>query len=162
MLKSPGQICIKVKVIFQKLNQRLKCHYIVIRCLAHGVRGTVFHQFIFFVVGVVNNFGLLKMSKINWNVVLIWHEIPVSKYLFENFPHLCFLVDDDVHVHSVLPGVVNTNIYRHLPFRKSAFVSLSFAPFLWFLMKSDEDGAQTLLYALLSESAGKTTGKIYK
>ncbi|XP_061168024.1 retinol dehydrogenase 13-like isoform X1 [Saccostrea echinata] len=72
------------------------------------------------------------------------------------------LKDDNIHVHCVLPGVVNTKIYRHLPFRKSAFVGLSFAPFIWFLMKTPEDGAQTTLYALLSESAGKTSGKIYK
>lgn len=73
-----------------------------------------------------------------------------------------FFVDDDVHVHCVLPGVVNTQIFRHLPFRKSGFVALSFAPFIWFLMKTAEDGGQTSLYAILSESAGKTTGKIYK
>lgn len=72
------------------------------------------------------------------------------------------LKDSDVHVHCVLPGVVNTRIYRHLPFRKSAFVAISFAPFLWFLTKTSEDGAQTTLYALLGGSAGKTTGKIYK
>lgn len=72
------------------------------------------------------------------------------------------LKDADVHVHCVLPGVVNTNIYRHLPFRKSAFVAVSFAPFFWFLTKTPDDGAQTTLYALLGVSAGKTTGKIYK
>lgn len=72
------------------------------------------------------------------------------------------LKDADVHVRCVLPGVVNTNIYRHLPFRKSAFVAVSFAPFFWFLTKTPDDGAQTTLYALLGVSAGKTTGKIYK
>lgn len=100
---------------------------------------------------------------------LVYHpHVPFVDVLFITWHSICSwchcvpFVDADVHVHCVLPGVVNTNIYRHLPFRKSAFVAVSFAPFFWFLTKTPDDGAQTTLYALLGVSAGKTTGKIYK
>ncbi|KAK3093021.1 hypothetical protein FSP39_010147 [Pinctada imbricata] len=72
------------------------------------------------------------------------------------------LKEKGVIVHCANPGVTNTKIYRHMPFRKSAFISLSFSPFIWFFMKHPEDGAQTPLYCALSEFAGKETGKYYK
>lgn len=100
-------------------------------------------------IGISSTCSLVDVLFITWHSICSWcHCVP--------------FVDADVHVHCVLPGVVNTNIYRHLPFRKSAFVAVSFAPFFWFLTKTPDDGAQTTLYALLGVSAGKTTGKIYK
>lgn len=70
--------------------------------------------------------------------------------------------ESGVSVHQVLPGICKTKIYRHMPFQQSKFIAISFAPVLWFLMKAAEDGAQTVLYAALSELAGKTSGLIYK
>lgn len=49
-----------------------------------------------------------------------------------------------------------------MPFQQNGFVAMSFGPITWFLMKTADDGAQTVLYATLSELAGKTTGFLYK
>lgn len=49
-----------------------------------------------------------------------------------------------------------------MPFQQSGFIAMSFAPITWFLMKTADDGAQTVLYAALSELAGKTSGLLYK
>ena len=67
-----------------------------------------------------------------------------------------------ITVHQVLPGIARTKIYRYMPFQQSGFIALSFAPIMWFLMKTAEDGSQTVLYAALSEFAGKTSGMLYK
>ncbi|XP_033734339.1 retinol dehydrogenase 13-like [Pecten maximus] len=61
-----------------------------------------------------------------------------------------------------LPGIVNTKIYRHLPFQKNTFLAISFYPILCFLMKAIEDGAQTGLYCALTEHAGKISGRLFK
>ncbi|OWF51449.1 retinol dehydrogenase 13-like [Mizuhopecten yessoensis] len=65
-------------------------------------------------------------------------------------------------VNCALPGIANTKIYRHLPFQKNSVLAISFAPIVWFLMKSTEDGAQTGLYCALTEHAGKVSGKLFK
>ncbi|XP_071159602.1 retinol dehydrogenase 12-like [Mytilus edulis] len=72
------------------------------------------------------------------------------------------LEKEGVSVHQVLPGIAKTKIYRHMPFQQNGFVAMSFGPITWFLMKTADDGAQTVLYATLSELAGKTTGFLYK
>lgn len=72
------------------------------------------------------------------------------------------LQDSGVVVNCALPGVVNTRIYRHLPFRKSVFVSMSFSPFIWYFMKTVEDGAQTTLFCAVADMCGKLSGKLFK
>ncbi|KAJ8308180.1 hypothetical protein KUTeg_013054 [Tegillarca granosa] len=72
------------------------------------------------------------------------------------------LQDSGVVVNCALPGVVNTHIYRHLPFRKSVFVSMSFSPFIWYFMKTVEDGAQTTLFCAVADMCGKLSGKLFK
>ncbi|XP_069118937.1 retinol dehydrogenase 13-like [Argopecten irradians] len=67
-----------------------------------------------------------------------------------------------IAVNCALPGIVNTKIYRHLPFQKNAFLAISFFPILCMLMKAVEDGAQTALYCALTEHAGKVSGRIFK
>lgn len=79
-----------------------------------------------------------------------------------NLTWTLFSEESGVSVHQVLPGICKTKIYRHMPFQQSTFIAVSFAPILWFLMKAPEDGAQTVLYAALSDLAGKTSGLIYK
>jgi len=71
------------------------------------------------------------------------------------------VVDTGVTVNSANPGVVRTDIHRHMPFRQNALVSLTFAPFMWFLMKTAFDGAQTVLYCAVATELASVTGKCY-
>jgi len=48
-----------------------------------------------------------------------------------------------------------------MPFRHNALVSLTFAPFMWFLMKTGFDGAQTILYCAIAAELAGVTGKCY-
>ncbi|XP_045187911.2 retinol dehydrogenase 12-like [Mercenaria mercenaria] len=70
--------------------------------------------------------------------------------------------DEGVSMNSVIPGVVRTGIHRHMPFRQSAFISLTFSPFLWFMMKHPEDGAQTTIFCSLADALTTVTGYLYK
>lgn len=66
-----------------------------------------------------------------------------------------------VTVNAVNPGVVRTNVHRHMPFRKNVVISWSFAPFLWFLMKSSRDGAQTSIHCAVAKEEEGVSGKYY-
>jgi NAD(P)-dependent dehydrogenase (short-subunit alcohol dehydrogenase family) len=72
------------------------------------------------------------------------------------------LAENKVYVNAVNPGVVNTNAHRHMPFKTSSFIRISFAPFIWFLMKLPDDGAQTGIYLVTAEEMAEVTGKYYK
>lgn len=52
-------------------------------------------------------------------------------------------------INSCHPGVCNTTLVR-MPFYTD-YVSKLFAPFVWFLLKTDQDGAQTPLHLALSK-----------
>ncbi|KAK3586841.1 hypothetical protein CHS0354_034879 [Potamilus streckersoni] len=72
------------------------------------------------------------------------------------------LQDTGVSVYIINPGVVNTNLHRHMPFRQNAFISLGFSPFFWYLTKAPEDGAQTTIYCAISENLENVSGQYYK
>lgn len=71
------------------------------------------------------------------------------------------LEDSGVTVNAVLPGVVNTGIHRHMPFRKSTFINVSMSPVLWYLMKHPEDGAQVTIFCCLAEALAGVSGELY-
>ncbi|CAG5119819.1 unnamed protein product [Candidula unifasciata] len=62
----------------------------------------------------------------------------------------------------VNPGICNTDIYRHLPLKSKKFIRVSFAPFMWMLMKYAEDGAQISIYCATAEELAEVTGKHFK
>jgi len=66
-----------------------------------------------------------------------------------------------VTVNAVNPGVVRTGIHRHMPFRQNILISLTFAPFVWFLMKTPKDGAQTILQCAIAKEEDGVSGKYY-
>ncbi|CAL1540970.1 unnamed protein product [Lymnaea stagnalis] len=72
------------------------------------------------------------------------------------------LKDTKVTSNVVNPGICNSDIYRHLPLKSKKFIRVSFAPFMWFLMKYPEDGAQISIYLATAEELGETTGKHFK
>lgn len=72
-----------------------------------------------------------------------------------------YLEGSKVTVNCVNPGVSRTNIHRHMPFRTNKMVSISFYPFIWFLMKSSRDGAQTAIYCAVAKEEEGVSGKYY-
>ncbi|KAH7707229.1 oxidoreductase [Aphelenchoides avenae] len=57
------------------------------------------------------------------------------------------------------PGVCNTTLIR-MPFYTD-YISKLFAPFVWFFLKTDQDGAQTPLYLALSKKVDGVSGKYF-
>lgn len=62
----------------------------------------------------------------------------------------------------VIPGQVRTNIHRYMPFKQNGFVALTFAPFLWYMMKHPEDGAQTTIFCTLADALTTVSGFLYR
>ncbi|PIO74416.1 hypothetical protein TELCIR_03580 [Teladorsagia circumcincta] len=66
----------------------------------------------------------------------------------------------NITANSLHPGLMNSNLYRFTPLNMTPFLQLS-APFRWFFLKTDSDGAQTSLYLALSESVDGISGKYF-
>ncbi|XP_059475350.1 retinol dehydrogenase 13-like [Neocloeon triangulifer] len=63
---------------------------------------------------------------------------------------------------SLHPGVVDTELFRHMGFFKSTTASLFVRPLMWPFVKTPKQGAQTTLFAALDESLKETSGKYFK
>jgi len=48
-----------------------------------------------------------------------------------------------------------------MAFRQNILVSLTFTPFMWFLMKTAYDGAQTVLYCAVAAELDGVSGKCF-
>ena len=66
-----------------------------------------------------------------------------------------------VTTYAVHPGVVWTNLARHMSIGKSSFSNFTLGPFLWVLLKSPLQGAQTILYCALSPDLKNVSGRYY-
>ncbi|CAH1400609.1 unnamed protein product [Nezara viridula] len=66
-----------------------------------------------------------------------------------------------VYVNSVHPGIVETEITRHMSFFNSTVSSLFLKPILRIFLKNPVQGAQTTLYAALSPDLEGVTGKYF-
>ncbi|XP_073844811.1 retinol dehydrogenase 13-like [Musca autumnalis] len=66
-----------------------------------------------------------------------------------------------VTVNALHPGVVDTELFRHMGFFNSFFASLIFKPLSWPFLKSPKNGAQTTLYAALDEDLATVSGKYF-
>lgn len=65
-------------------------------------------------------------------------------------------------MNAVNPGVVNSKAHRHMPFKNNSFIRISFGPFVWFLMKTCEDGAQVTIFCATAEELEGVSGKYFK
>ncbi|GAB1601397.1 retinol dehydrogenase 13-like [Argonauta hians] len=72
-----------------------------------------------------------------------------------------YLQGSQVTVNCINPGIVNTNLHRHMPFRSNAFISLCFAPFIWYVFKKPEDGINTVMFCALDDALENSTGKYF-
>lgn len=66
-----------------------------------------------------------------------------------------------VTVNSLHPGVVKTELGRHLTVTKSTIGRIVFTPIAWLLLKTPVQGAQTTLYCALSSELEGVTGKYF-
>lgn len=66
-----------------------------------------------------------------------------------------------VTVNAVHPGLVNTEIARHMGFANSIIATVFFQPFVWLFLKTPTKGAQTTIYAALSPELENVSGKYF-
>lgn len=66
-----------------------------------------------------------------------------------------------VTVNALHPGVVDTDLMRHMGLFNSWFSSFLIKPFVWPFLKNPIAGAQTSLYAALDPSLEKVTGQYF-
>ena len=83
-----------------------------------------------------------------------------TNQIIQNIKMLVYL-GTKVTVNTCLPGVVNTDGLRNMPFKQQAFIKFAFAPIIWFLMKTAQDGAQTACYAALAPEEDGVSGRVF-
>ncbi|XP_067631481.1 retinol dehydrogenase 13-like isoform X2 [Eurosta solidaginis] len=66
-----------------------------------------------------------------------------------------------VTANALHPGVVDTEIIRHMGFFNSFFASIFIKPLVWPFIKSPLNGAQTTLYAALDPELANVSGKYF-
>lgn len=71
-------------------------------------------------------------------------------------------VDANVTVNAVHPGLVDTEIIRHMSFFNSWISTILIKPFVWPFIKSPRQGAQTIIYTALDPKLEKVTGKYFR
>ncbi|XP_025104046.1 retinol dehydrogenase 13-like [Pomacea canaliculata] len=71
------------------------------------------------------------------------------------------LENTNVTVNALHPGVVKTELGRHLPIAKSYISSFLLKPIMWLLLKTPSQGAQTTLYCALTAELDGVTGKYF-
>lgn len=76
--------------------------------------------------------------------------------------HLSLYTGTGVMCNSVHPGLVNTEIGRHMGVYKSWIALIFLRPLLWLFLKTPRQGAQTTLYAALSPDLEGVSGKYFR
>lgn len=66
-----------------------------------------------------------------------------------------------VTVNSLHPGIVDTDLMRHMGIFNSFFAKIFVRPLMWPFLKTAVNGAQTTLYAALDPELEKVTGKYF-
>jgi len=84
----------------------------------------------------------------------IMHAVALTKKIRDRNPA------SKVVINSCHPGTVDTNLPRTMPLFKR-FLKPVFGPLIWFILKTDNDGAQTSLYLALSKQTGAVSGKYF-
>ena len=72
------------------------------------------------------------------------------------------LTGTGVTVNAVHPGIVDTEIIRHMSFFNSTFSAIFLKPLTWLFIKSPQQGARTTVYVALEESLQGVSGKYFK
>ncbi|RUS85486.1 hypothetical protein EGW08_006762 [Elysia chlorotica] len=105
------------------------------------------------------NFSDLNSAK-NYNKVDAYAQSKLANLLHQK-ELVKHLEGSNVTVNSLHPGVVATELGRHLPWSNSYFSSILLKPLKFILMKTPVQGAQTTLYLALDPSLENVTGKYF-
>lgn len=108
--------------------------------------------------------GKIKIDDLNSEK----HYDPAEAYNQSKLANILFtrglakrLEDTQVTVNALHPGIVTTELGRHMSIYSSFLGKLFVQPILWPFMKTESSGAQTTLYVALSPELDKTTGKYF-
>ncbi|XP_050311563.1 retinol dehydrogenase 13-like [Anthonomus grandis grandis] len=71
------------------------------------------------------------------------------------------LKDSGVTVNAVHPGIVDTEIVRHMPFSKSFFAKVFLKPLSYPFTKNARQGCQTVVYLALDPEVSEVTGEYF-
>lgn len=71
------------------------------------------------------------------------------------------LKESGVTVNALHPGIVDTELMRHMGIVNSFFGKITVYPFLWLFTKRPASGAQTTLYCALEPSLENVTGEYF-
>lgn len=102
------------------------------------------------------DFDNLKSEK-SYNIARIYYQSKLGNVLFTR-ELARRLEGTDVDIYCAHPGVVHTEMNRHLPTVLDTIYKLAFRPFL----KSAEEGAQTSIYCAVSDEVKGQSGKYYQ
>lgn len=111
---------------------------------------------------VVVSSGLHKFGKLDLQNLNDKHKNPYADSKLANiyFARELYLMlqDTGVSVHTLSPGMVNTDLGRH---RLSKVLQFFLQPLLGLLMKSPAEGCQTIVHCALSEKLDSISGGYY-
>lgn len=71
------------------------------------------------------------------------------------------LKDTGVTVNAVHPGLVDTEIIRHMGFFNSWLATILLKPFVWPFIKNPKGGAQVVVFAALDPDLENVTGEYF-
>ncbi|KAL1493226.1 hypothetical protein ABEB36_011319 [Hypothenemus hampei] len=109
------------------------------------------------------NFEDLNYNKRTYNALEAYSQSKLANVLFsrELAKRLKENNISDVTVYSLHPGVINTELGRHLKTTYGAFVEALWGFFKW-AIKTPKQGAQTIIYCSVDENCANESGLYYK
>ncbi|OXU25177.1 hypothetical protein TSAR_000573 [Trichomalopsis sarcophagae] len=96
------------------------------------------------------------------------HYDPAAAYAQSKLANVMFtkelakrLKGTGVTANAVHPGIVDTELTRHMGYYTSGFSAIFLKPLIWPFIRTPKQGAQTILYAALSPELEKETGQYF-
>ena len=89
-------------------------------------------------------------------------DVARAPYSKSNAPVFAAPPGTGVNTYLVYPGVVMTDLGRHMGINRSVISSFLLAPVLWCFTLTPRQGIQTTLHCILSEDATNVPGKYWR
>ncbi|KAB7499003.1 Retinol dehydrogenase 13 [Armadillidium nasatum] len=132
-------------LLLDKLKESKPSRIVNVASVAH-MRGTI-------------NFADLNGEK-SYDPADAYNQSKLANVLF-TFELADKLKGTGVTCNAVHPGIVNTDIIRHLSYANSWLANFFVKPFMWLLLKTPRQGAQTTINAALNENLVNVSGKYF-